>query len=198
MGRPRSFTEDDVVSIARGQFWENGYAGTSLDDLTAATGLSRGSLYAAFGDKHGLFVRAMDSYCEGSLGRAVNDLRGPSATTPYQGLVNHVRNMEHVYLTGNRQRGCMMAKAAAELAPADATVTKTLKRALDSYRRLLTATIRAAQNDGDIDPEADADALAALMLAVLRGMEALRKLGAGRAVLSAAADQLISSLPRPA
>jgi TetR/AcrR family transcriptional repressor of nem operon len=59
MARPRKFTEEDVVTAARDQFWSAGYAGTSLEDLTEATGLGRGSLYGAFGDKHALYLRAL-------------------------------------------------------------------------------------------------------------------------------------------
>src|SRR4029077_15778222 len=63
MARPRKFVEDEVIAAARVQFWTHGYAATSLDDLVAVTGLGRGSLYRAFGDKHALFMRALDQYC---------------------------------------------------------------------------------------------------------------------------------------
>ena len=62
MPRPRKFDESDVIAAARDEFWTRGYAATSVDDLTAATGLGKGSLYGAFGDKHGLFMRALDDY----------------------------------------------------------------------------------------------------------------------------------------
>src|SRR5688572_6532546 len=66
-GRPRSFDPDDVLDKARAVFWNLGYAATSLDDLAAATGLNRPSLYAAFGDKHALYMAAMErSRREGS------------------------------------------------------------------------------------------------------------------------------------
>ena len=62
MPRPRKFDESDVVAAARDEFWLRGYAATSVDDLTSVTGLGKGSLYGAFGDKHGLFLRALDDY----------------------------------------------------------------------------------------------------------------------------------------
>ena len=62
MPRPRMFNETDVVAAARDEFWTRGYAATSVDDLTNVTGLGKGSLYGAFGDKHGLFLRALDDY----------------------------------------------------------------------------------------------------------------------------------------
>src|SRR6185312_14173543 len=60
--RPRKFDESDVVAAARDEFWLRGYAATSVDDLTSVTGLGKGSLYGAFGDKHGLFMLALDDY----------------------------------------------------------------------------------------------------------------------------------------
>ena len=67
MARPRKFVEDQVIEAARDQFWGHGYAGTSLDDLVAVTGLGRGSLYGAFGDKHTIFMRALDEYSTATM-----------------------------------------------------------------------------------------------------------------------------------
>ena len=77
MPRPRNFDEDTVVAAARDRFWGGGYAATSVDDLTAATGLGKGSLYGAFGDKHGLFVRALDGYCVDAMDRVKEQLQLP-------------------------------------------------------------------------------------------------------------------------
>ena len=63
MARPRSFDEAAVLRAARDKFWSSGYAGTKVDDIAAATGLGKGSLYGAFGDKHALFLRVYDDYC---------------------------------------------------------------------------------------------------------------------------------------
>src|SRR5215203_525189 len=68
-GRPRSFDTEVAVERAMGVFWSRGYHGTALPDLLRATKLSRGSLYAAFGDKHSLFLRALDRYIADALTR---------------------------------------------------------------------------------------------------------------------------------
>src|SRR5215217_8228029 len=68
-GRPRSFDTDAAVERAMGVFWSRGYHATALPDLLRATKLSRGSLYAAFGDKHSLFLRALDRYVAEALTR---------------------------------------------------------------------------------------------------------------------------------
>jgi TetR/AcrR family transcriptional repressor of nem operon len=91
-----------------------------------------------------------------------------------------------------------MAKSAAELGSTDTVVVRRVKRSLDSYRSELAATISEAQCDGDIDPEANPGYLALLVLAVLRGAEALRKGGCSAADIMALAEQAIDLLPRVA
>ena len=62
MARPRSFDPDEALDLARDVFWQKGFQGASLDDITAATGLNKPSLYAAFGDKNALFLKVLDRY----------------------------------------------------------------------------------------------------------------------------------------
>jgi TetR/AcrR family transcriptional regulator, transcriptional repressor for nem operon len=197
MARPRKFAEDDVIAAARDQFWSHGYAGTSLDDLTEVTGLGRGSLYSAFGDKRALFIRALDEYCTTVIAGVTDELRGSEARA-YDRLVDHIRNIARTNAADSARRGCLMAKSAAELGSTDTVVVRRVKRSLDSYRSELAATISEAQCDGDIDPEANPGYLALLVLAVLRGAEALRKGGCSAADIMALAEQAIDLLPRVA
>jgi TetR/AcrR family transcriptional regulator, transcriptional repressor for nem operon len=192
MARPRKFDEYQVVRASRDLFWSQGYAGTSLDDLGEATGLGRGSLYNTFGDKHTIFLRSLDDYCTEASDGVRAQLRDPEVAA-YDRLVAHVEAI--TASTAAERRGCLMAKSAAELSATDPDVTKQVKRTLDAWLRELTATISEAQRDGDIDPEVDPRALASLLLAVLRGIEALRKGGASVATINAAAQQAISLLP---
>src|SRR5215469_11329987 len=90
MPRPRKFDESDVVAAARDEFWSRGYAATSVDDLSSVTGLGKGSLYGAFGDKHGLFMRALDDYVTSSLDAVRAQLRDP-AYGAYDRLTRHIR-----------------------------------------------------------------------------------------------------------
>jgi TetR/AcrR family transcriptional regulator, transcriptional repressor for nem operon len=194
MARPRKFDEAEVVRTSRDVFWSRGYAGTSLDDLGAATGLGRGSLYNAFGDKHTMFLRGLDDYCTEIAVGIRAQLRDP-ATTAYHRLIAHIDAITASTASDTELRGCLLAKSAAELSATDAEVTKRVKRTLDGWLRELTSVISEAQRDGDIDTTADPRALASLLLAVLRGIEALRKGGASVATVKAAAQQAISLLP---
>jgi TetR/AcrR family transcriptional regulator, transcriptional repressor for nem operon len=195
MARPRGFVEADVIAAAREQFWSHGYAGTSLDDLSVATGLGRGSLYGAFSDKHALFMRALDDYCSSVEAGNAAELRDTDERA-YDRLVGHIRLMARRNAADTDRRGCLLAKTSAEMAATDKAVLQRVKRTMAAYQADLAATIVEAQRDGDIDPEGDADGLALLLLAVLRGAEALRKAGGTRASMLTLGEQAIAAIPR--
>ena len=194
MARPRTFDEQEVVAAARDEFWERGYAATSVDDLTAATGLGKGSLYGAFGDKHNLYLRALDDYISSSLGDVRASLRNPSLTAYYR-LASHIRGQAKVLAADKGRRGCLMAKSAAELGATDDAVEQKVERAYSTWRDELVACIKEAQRDGTVDAKRNPQALASTVLAFMRGQEALHKGGAKPAQLKAAADEMVSLIP---
>jgi TetR/AcrR family transcriptional regulator, transcriptional repressor for nem operon len=194
MARPRKFAEADVVAAARDEFWTRGYAATSVDDLTVATGLGKGSLYGAFGDKHGLYLRALDDYIASSLDEVRGQLRDPTLSA-YDRLAHHLRAQVQAIAADKSRRGCMMAKSAAELAGLDEAVDKKVERAYAAWRDELVTCVKEAQRDGDIDAKQNPQALAGALLAFMRGQEALHKGGAKPAQLKAAADEMVSLIP---
>ena len=194
MARPRTFDEDDVIAAAREEFWNRGYAATSVDDLTAATGLGKGSLYGAFGDKHSLYLRALDDYIASSLEGVRAILRDPRYGA-YDRLARHIRGQTKAVAADNDRRGCLMAKSAAELAGTDDAVEQKVESAYASWRDELVTCIKEAQRDGSIDAGRNAQALAGVLLAFMRGQEALHKGGAKPAQLKAAAEEMLSLIP---
>ena len=197
MARPRKFDEAAVIAASRDLFWTQGYAATSIDDLGDVTGLGRGSLYGAFGDKRTLFLRSLDMYCIEASEAIRVELRNPDLSARDR-LVAHLRGFASITAADGSRRGCLMAKSAAELSSTDAEVAKRVKRTLDGWLRELTATIAEAQRDGDLSADVDTHALASLLLTVLRGMEAMRKGGASATTVKAAAEQAIMLLPTSA
>jgi AcrR family transcriptional regulator len=169
MARPREFDEDEVLRAARQQFWSTGYAATTMDAIAAATGLGKGSLYGAFGDKRQLFLRVFDAYCTDIVDAVGRHLDGPDEEA-FERLCAHIRAVADVG-------------------------TRSL-RTFASLHEALAVDIQAAQRHGDIDPAADPRHLADLVLAVLRGIEALGKAGKDQAALRAIAETAISVLPR--
>lgn len=197
MARPRSFDESHVVAAAREEFWSRGYAATSIDDLTEATGLGKGSLYGAFGDKHALFLRSLEDYID-TAQRNIRTALRDSRYRPYDRLIRHIRAQAKAVGADKARRGCMMAKAAAELSAADDDVERAVERAYRQWHRELVDCIKAAQQDGDIDTKQNAHALATTLLAFMRGQEALHMGGAKAAQIKAAAEQIIAMIPRAA
>jgi TetR/AcrR family transcriptional regulator, transcriptional repressor for nem operon len=194
MPRPREFDEAAVVAAARDEFWTRGYAATSVDDLTVVTGLGKGSLYGAFGDKHALFMRALDDYVVSALDAVRTQLRDP-ARSAYDRLTRHLRAQAKAVAADESRRGCMMAKSAAELGAADDAVERTVERAYAAWRAELVDCIKQAQRDGAIDRKTNPQALATTLLAFMRGLEALHKGGAKPAQISSAADEMIALIP---
>ena len=194
MARPRKFDETDVVAAARDEFWSRGYAATSVDDLTAVTGLGKGSLYGAFGDKHGLFLLALDDYIGTALDGVRSQLRDP-AHSAYARLTRHIRAQARAVAADKARRGCMMAKSAAELSATDEAVERAVEHAYAEWHAELVDCIKEAQRDDAIDKKQNPQALATTLLAFMRGQEALHKGGAKPAQIRAAADEMVSLIP---
>ncbi|MEV7096323.1 TetR/AcrR family transcriptional regulator [Amycolatopsis sp. NPDC051045] len=196
MARPRSFDERAVLRTARDRFWSTGYAGTKIDDIAAATGLGKGSLYGAFGDKHALFLRVFDDYCTEATEATRRALDGPDSGA-YQRLRDHVVAIAEATAADQDRRGCLMAKSTAECAQHDGVLAARAQRAFRELEDQLTDCIAAAQRAGDLDDTHDPARLAGLLLAVNRGIEALGKGGATPAALHAIAETALALLPKP-
>jgi AcrR family transcriptional regulator len=190
MARPRSFDPDEALDLARDVFWQQGFQGTSLDDITAATGLAKPSLYAAFGDKNALFVKILERYHARIVAQAeriIND--GPSA-----------RDAIHRWLTGfvpfcsgvKGKRGCLSINAAADGAAEQKEVRKRIEGFNRKLEELLRDRLRAdrAQFAGGFDP----DATAHTIMAIYTGLMVLAKDAPDAARVRATLDQTLKLL----
>ncbi|MEB3369699.1 TetR/AcrR family transcriptional regulator [Saccharopolyspora mangrovi] len=192
MPRPRQFDEERVLAAVQSVFWDNGYAGTSLEDLLAASGLGKGSLYGAFGDKRSLFLRVLREYDEANdrtlrtwleqADRAVDVIRG-FVTGP-------VRD------PGGEQarRGCLLANTAMELSVNASEVAAEARRSYAATTSVLVDAIERAQREGDIAPHVDPDSTAHAVLAGQLGLIVLGRIGQDPAALLVMAETLISGL----
>jgi TetR/AcrR family transcriptional regulator, transcriptional repressor for nem operon len=192
MARPRKFDEDQVLRAATEAFWESGYAATSLDDLMKATGLSKGSLYGAFGDKQALFRRALDGYCTAAETGMRTQLSGPAPSSAAR-LRRLFTAMADSLGRPGPQRACLLAKSAAELGATDPEVAGRARQTFTTIADLLHAAVEQAQAEGDIPADRDARRTANHLLAVLRGMEALAQAGMDETVLHDAADAALAA-----
>ncbi|MFE3546191.1 TetR/AcrR family transcriptional regulator [Nocardia sp. NPDC059177] len=176
MARPRKFDEQAVLTVARARFWRDGYAATSVQDLTDATGVGTQSLYGAFGNKHDLFIRILEGYCaRQSAGLAAALDADPS---PWHGLTSAV-----TFDDGGRldlpPQGCLMANSAAALSSQDEQVRALACQAYFGTLDLFMGQINQAKEAGDVDAGIDAEQTARALIAVMQGIEFLYKSGIG-------------------
>ncbi|RBM22557.1 TetR/AcrR family transcriptional regulator [Prauserella sp. PE36] len=197
MPRPRAFDEQQVLVRAREQFWTTGYAGTRMDDIAQATGLGKGSLYGAFGGKRELFHRVFDDWCASVVEVAEGQLTGGPDAEALARLSGYVRLMAENAASDTERRGCLVAKGAAELAQHDPAIAGRTADTMTRLLALLRAEVSAAQRHGDIDRAADPEQLGALLLSVVRGIEAVGKAGLTPETLRNIADTVLAVLPAP-
>ena len=173
LGRPRQFDEDKVLLAAAHAFWQRGYHATSIDDLCAATGLLRGSLYGAYGDKHGIFVASLNFYCETRVARAEQSLAGPASREVLRrGLSYYFESALDISLA----RACFITNTALELVPQDREVAEVIDR---TFRRMSTlwaeAAIRAREA-GAFKTKLGKKAVGDYLYCVVQGLRVLGKI----------------------
>lgn len=167
MARPRTFDPDDVLDAARDIFWRKGFVGTSLDDITAETGLSKPSLYSAFGDKTSLFLRVLERYHNAILARSRRILtNGPSARAAIEAwLISFVPSC-----SGSKgRRGCLSINTAADGGHNEPRLHKSIARFNARLEALILARLEAdrAQFAKDFDPLATTQAIAAVYVGLM-------------------------------
>lgn len=192
MARPRQFDEEAVLAAVRDQFWTAGYAATSLHDLLRVTGLGKGSLYAAFGDKHQLYMRVLGDYVQTTHGA----LRAVLADAPraVDGLRRYL--LSPAQDPDGARRGCFLANSTSEMAAADTDVLSFSHSAFEERATILAEAVARAQREGDLSPDTDPQHTARVILAAQQGIVFMGRTGvevaALRAVAETLADQVLS------
>ncbi|MBE3560001.1 MAG: TetR/AcrR family transcriptional regulator [Ktedonobacteraceae bacterium] len=147
------------------QFWKHGYHATSLTDLTSATGLHRGSLYGAFGDKHQLFLAVLQRYSHVSLAALDADLQ--AEVSPLAGIRRYLLRQAAQATTG---RGCLIANTTLELLPGDQEVADAIAVHQRSIEDRLVSVLEQARVIGEISGRHSTHVLARYLLTVAQGL----------------------------
>jgi len=184
MARPREFEAEAVLEQATRVFWTRGFEHSSLDDLCAATGLNRSSLYAAFGDKRALYLKSLARYEEGSVARIRKAFEDRS---PRAGLRAFLAGLIDAIVAGPGRRGCFIGNCAAEMARLDRAAAARVKQSLDRIEQ----TFHAAFANGGVR---DARARARFITAGVQGLRLYGKANPDREALEDVADQLMHCL----
>lgn len=184
-GRPRSFDRDAALAQAMRVFWERGYEGTSLSDLTAAMGINAPSLYAAFGCKEQLFRDAVALYGERegtATARALNEQ--PTARQAVEALL---RGNVAVFTDPGKPAGCMIVLAAATCSPGNQNIRDFLAERRRHIAVSLRRRLQRAVKEGEL-PKIDTGAIADYYTTVLQGLSIQARDGTSRAALNRVVD----------
>ena len=191
-GRPRAFDVERALDAALRVFWLQGYEGASLADLTAAMGINRPSLYAAFGNKEALFRRVLDHYGRGMLALRDEALRQPTARGAAEFIL---RAVTQAMGDCRNPRGCLMVQSAL----ACGEQGEMVKQELIARRTAACAAWRQrfdrAKKEGDLPADSDPAALARYLSAVISGMAIEAVNGAGTSELRRLADVALQAWP---
>jgi TetR/AcrR family transcriptional repressor of nem operon len=178
VGRPRQFDVDEALDAAMEAFWAKGYEATSLTDLVSATGLHKGSLYKAFGDKHSLFVRALKRYLQ-SMRRAKDDVLA-DAESPIDGIRAVMHAMVEFLDDSPSPMGCMAINSLIELAPHDSEVKALMLDHLGRMRSSLCEVVEQAQTSGQLSGSRPPELVTAMLMTMLAGLGTTIKTGIGK------------------
>lgn len=189
-GRPRSFDVDAAIERAMNVFWSRGYHATALPDLLRATKLSRGSLYAAFGDKHSLFLRALDRYIADALTRMDDEL--DPRRDPVDGLRAYLAGYVERACGANGRRGCLLVATAMELAGQDAEVGRRFASFFKTMETRVADAFSRAETAGRLADGVEPSSAARILICFLWGLRVVAKTAPARTTSQATADALLA------
>ncbi len=194
MARPREFDAEAAVEKAMQAFWARGYRGTSIDDLCTVTGLSRSSLYAAYGGKRELLHRSLERYEGQTLGRIDAALSGDAPVLKaisgfIDGLIDRV-------VAGPGRAGCFIGNCATELAAQDRATAARVRQSLARIEAAFETALARARTRGEIAADADVASLARFLVSGIQGLRLVGKANPDRAVLSDIAAVMLRCLQK--
>ncbi len=194
-GRPRSFDANEALGRALEIFWRNGFQGASLAELTDAMGLSKPSLYAAFGDKESLYLKALDRYASHWLAESIVLLEKEG--DGFQAVQGFMRFFAILFTDPALPGGCFVVNGLADRGgpSTPAGVGTALQKTLEECEKKICQRLVRAQRDGQLPADADPAALAGFFYALLAGLAVKAKAGATRASLDAAVDAGMRAWP---
>jgi TetR/AcrR family transcriptional regulator, copper-responsive repressor len=189
-GRPRAYEPTTALRRAALAFWKNGYAGTSLENISAATGMNRPSLHAAFGDKHEIYVKALRDYLE--LKFAAMRKAFERSGSLVERLMRVYDTVLSIYFSGDDlQLGCFMLGTAVTEAPVDLEIQRMLAESFDTLDADFEKHFKRARADGELKHDADPKAMAMVASATMHSMAIRARAGGSRSELRKLAQKAI-------
>jgi AcrR family transcriptional regulator len=190
-GRPREFDVEEALAAALRVFWQKGYEGASLTDLTEAMGITRPSLYAAFGNKEALFKQALDLYESEKLAYVGKALEAPTA----KGVAERMLSGSIDTVSSGECRGCMGVITSVSCASQDSPIRQDVQARTQSVRAAIETRMRQAIEAGDFSLPVEPEAMTRYLVALMQGISVQAGSGASREQLEQVADAALAVWP---
>lgn len=181
MAGKKAFLPDHALKKAMDLFWERGYEASSVEDLVQSTGIGRGSLYATFGDKHALYLAALDQYCETQQAFLSSLLQLEGSLQ--QILATMFQTYIDLLLSDPARRGCFLVNAHVEVAPHDPEVYERVQSAHQTIEQVFFTLLVKAQAAGELAPDCDPRQFARFFLGTLISIRVFARARAERSML---------------
>lgn len=173
MARTKDFDENEVLEKAMHLFWLKGYNATSMQDLVDELEISRSSLYDTFGDKHSLFLRALENYQSTTTARM--EALTQSAATTKEAIGKILSNIVNELTCDKEHKGCFLVNASIEMAPVDKEVSNMLCQNDRQMEDLFYEMLKVGQQKGEITNAQDARLLAKFIITNIKGLRVAAK-----------------------
>jgi AcrR family transcriptional regulator len=194
-GRPRQFDPETALDQVLDVFWRQGYEGTSMADLTQATGVNKPSLYALYGNKEALFRLAVDRYIDGPMAFVKAALEEPSARKGVEALL---RGFASSVSGANNPQGCLTVQGALACGPESEPICQELTRRRLMSQSALIERLRRARAEGELPESASPDELGRYFDTVAQGLAVQGKAGATERDLQRIVDLALRAWPERA
>lgn len=195
MARTKEFDPDAALQSALELFWRRGYEATSIADLVEHLGIGRASIYATFGNKHELYLKALDRYTEERDPLLLSELSEPGPALPAVRAVVR-RFAAEATSAPDGSNGCLITNTAAELAPHDPAATRRVEISWEHFETLLQSSLARARAQGELPEDRDPRALARMLLVLMQGVRVVGKASGDPARVRDAAEQALTLLDR--
>ncbi|WP_192348556.1 TetR/AcrR family transcriptional regulator [Algoriphagus sp. Y33] len=192
MARTKVFDEQEVLDRAMKLFWEKGYNATSAQDLVDSLGISRSSLYDTFGDKHSLFVKALQQYRKERVDPVINSYNAVEDVEAYIRLF--FESVKDEAIGYNSSKGCFVVNSAVELAPVDSEIAAISNSIMHDTEEALCSVIKNGQDKGIFTTKYPARSLARFVFNSLNGLRVTVKFDADKDMFEDIVNVCMSTL----
>lgn len=191
MARPYEFSREETLSRAMDVFWEKGYKATSIQDLVDRMGIKRGSIYNTFGDKHSLFIAAVEHYGESVTSQTIKILGSPESP------VANIRRFFYEIInksSDSKSRGCLVSNTVVELAPHDKQAAQLVQNILKKIELAFLGCLNRAVEKGELPANKDTRVLSRFFASSTHGLIVIGKSAASKKQMKDIVKVILSTL----